>query len=174
MELKPVPSFVSTTQLASQGLGSLRPFIIPALDSLVGDDDEERLLCPVRCLKYYMKRIESYRSTEQKRLIISYRRGMVKDISKQSISCYIKEAILLAYQESDNSITDSLPLIKAHSIRHVATSLNALKFYSLDDVLKAGAWTSPNVFLNHYVQDFSVEALTNLSRLNFVVAGSKF
>ena len=99
---------------------------------------------------------------------------MVKDISKQSISGNIKEAILLAYQESDNSITDSLSLIKAHSIRHVATSLNALRFYSRDDVLKAGAWTSPNVFLSHYVQDFSVVALTSLSRLDFVVAGSKF
>lgn len=174
MELKPVPSFVSKTQLASQGLGSLRPFIIPALDQIAGDDDQERLLCPIRCMKYYLKRIEAYRSIEQKRLIISYRRGMVKDITKQSISCYIKEAILLAYQGSDNALVEGLPLIKAHSIRHVATSLNALKFYSLDDVLKAGAWTSPNVFLSHYVQDFSVEALTNLSRLNFVVAGSKF
>lgn len=43
-------------------------------------------------LEYYLKRIEAYRSTEQKRLLISYRRGMVKDISKQSISDNINRA----------------------------------------------------------------------------------
>ena len=67
MELKPVPSFVSKTQLSSNGLGALKPFFIPALDSLAGDDDKKRLLCPVRCLKYYLKRIEAYRSPEQKK-----------------------------------------------------------------------------------------------------------
>ena len=55
--------------------------------------------------------------------------------------------------------------MKPHSVRHIATSISALRNFSLDDVSKAGAWASPNVFLKHYVQNFSTDALSKLSRL---------
>ena len=175
MELCPSAKFISKTHLsASDGLGVLKPFFIPALDEVAGPDGTERLLCPVRCLKYYLKRTEEFRSAEQQRLFISYRRGMVKDISRPTISSYIKDAILLAYSDTKEKDIKALPLVKAHSVRHVAMSLNALKFYNMDDILRAGAWTTPNVFLSHYVQDFSVDSMSKLSHLNFVVAGSKF
>ena len=171
--LCPSAKFIRKAHLsASDGWGVLRPFFIPALDEVAGSDGTP--LCPVRCLKYYLKRTEGFRSTDQQKLIISYRHGRVKDISRLTISSYIKDAILLAYSDTKQKYIKELPVVKAHSVRHVAMSLNTFKYYNMDDVLRAGAWTTPNVFLSHYVQEFSMDSLSKLSLLNFVMAGSKF
>ena len=92
VEISPVPEFLSKTHMKTNGLGALIPLTISLLDEAVdSEDNEERLLCPVRILEAYLKCSDQYRSPEQKPLFISYRRGTVKDISKQTISCYIKE-----------------------------------------------------------------------------------
>ena len=66
--------------------------------------------------------------------------------------------------------------VKPHSVRHVATSLSALRrIFSLEDVLKAGAFgcVYPNVFIKHYFQSFSTDTMSKLSRLGgFVAAGT--
>ena len=175
IELSPVPEFLSKTHLATAGLGAFKPIALTSLDDFAGPEGkEERLLCPVRALAYYIKRSSEYRTETQEKLFISYRRGMSKDISKQTISSYIKEAIILAYQSSGTEQAGSIH-IKPHSVRHVATSLSALKHYSMEDVLRAGAWTTSNVFLSFYMQDFSTESISKLSRLGgFVAAGTHF
>lgn len=92
------------------------------------------------------------------------------DISTQTVSAYLRDAIALAYSEAKD---DQLKVeFKAHSVRHVATTLSALRYFSMDDVLKAGAWTTPDVFLSFYVQDALVDSMTNLMKLGgFVAAG---
>ena len=63
--------------------------------------------------------------------------------------------------------------IKPHSVRHVATSLSALRNFSLENVLKTGAYASPNVFIKHSVHSFSTDTMSKLSRLGgFVAAGT--
>ena len=173
VEISPVPEFLSKTHVKTNGLGALRQLTVSSLDgALESEDNEERLSCPGRTLEAYLSRSDQYRSPEQKRLFISYHRGTVKDISRQTISVYIKEAVVLAYSDPSQD-TKSPVHVKPHSVRHVATSLSALRNFSLDDVLKAGAWSSPNVFLKHYVQNFSTDALSKLSRLGgFVAAGA--
>ena len=74
--------------------------------------------------------------------------------SRQTISAYIKEAVVLVYLDASLQDTTSPVHIKSHSVRHVATSLSALRNFSLEDVLKTGAWASPYVFIKHYVQSF--------------------
>ena len=76
VELSPVPDFLSKTHVATNGLGAFQPVVLRSLDSAVGQDNsEEKLLCPVRTLSFYLQRSGEYRSPEQKRLFISYRRG---------------------------------------------------------------------------------------------------
>ena len=100
VEISPVPEFLSKTHIKTNGLTALRPLTISSLDEVVdSEDNEERLLWPVRTLEAYLKRSDQYRSPEQKCLFISYRRGTVTDISKQTISCYIKESVVLAYSD---------------------------------------------------------------------------
>ena len=62
-----------------------------------------------------------------------------------TISAYIREAIVLANASAPGKAIPSQ--IKAHSVRQLATSLQALKYFLLDDSLKAWAWTTPNVFI---------------------------
>ena len=152
--------------MKTNGLGALRPLTISLLDEVEdSEDNEERLLCPVRILEAYLKRSDQYRSPEQKPLFISNRRGTVKDILKQTISCYIRESVVLAYSDPSQKDAKSPVHVTPHSVRHIATSISALRSFSLDDVSKAGAWASPNVFLKHFVQNFSTDALSKLSRL---------
>ena len=94
VELIPSPNFISKTQLAAD-VGALRPFTLSSLDELAGPEGkDDKLLCPLRTLCYYLKRYDEYRSSDQKKLIISHRRGMPKDITAHTISTYIKEAIV--------------------------------------------------------------------------------
>ena len=172
VEISLVPSFMSKTHVITNGLGALRPIILSSLEG-GGAENGDHLLCPVCTLDFYMKRSAKYRSPEQKRLIISYRRGFTRDISRQTISAYIKEAVVLAYLDASVQDVSSPVHVKPHSLRHVATSLSALQNFSLEDVLKAGAWASPNVFMKHYAQSFSTDTMSKLSRLGgFVAAGT--
>lgn len=77
----------------------------------------------------------------------------------------------MAHREQDPSSVDQLT-VRPHSVRHIATSLNALRSCSLEELLKAGAWVSPNTFLAHYVQSFSSDKLSKLADLGgFIAAG---
>ena len=106
VEISPVPEFLSKTHVKTNGIGALRPLTISSLDEAVeSEDNEERLFCAVRTLEVYLSRSDQYRSPEQKRLFISYRRGTVKDISRQTVSCYIKEAVVLAYSDPSQKDT---------------------------------------------------------------------
>ena len=55
--------------------------------------------------------------------------------------------------------------MKLHNVRYVATFLSALRTFSLHYVLKAGAWASPNLFLNHYVQSSLIDTVSKMSHL---------
>ena len=86
VEILQVAKFLSKTHMKTNGLGALRSLTMSSFDEIVDlEDNEKRLLCPVRTLKAYMKRSDQYRSPEQKRLFISYRRGTEKDISKHIV-----------------------------------------------------------------------------------------
>ena len=64
------------------------------------------------------------------------------------------------------------PYIKSHSLRHVATSLAALRAGSINEILAAGAWNSANTFVNFYLQDFTTDQMSGLSKMGgFVAAG---
>ena len=65
------PGFLAKTQLPSTA--SL-PFTIPSLSEVCGRDDEDRLLCPVRSLRFYLTRVKSLRGL-RKRLFIPIKGG---------------------------------------------------------------------------------------------------
>ena len=65
------PGFLAKTQLPSTA--SL-PFTIPSLSNVCGSDDEDRFLCPVRSLRFYLQRVKSLRG-HRKRLFIPIKGG---------------------------------------------------------------------------------------------------
>ena len=166
----PGMTFISKTHMKTRGIGALKPVFIPSLPAQAADIQDDELVCPVRCMKQYLLVSDAFRSPSQERLFIPWTPGIVKDLKPQTISSYLKQAVVLAYQAVQPAMLDSFQ-IRPHSVRHVATSLAALKHYNLDDVLLAGSWVSNNAFISNYLQDYSVNTITGLKELGGFIAG---
>ncbi len=104
------------------------------------------LLCPVRALRIYVDRTQSFRSSDQ--LFVCFG-GQQKGraVSKQRLAHWIVEAIVLAYQAR------CLPCplgVRAHSTRGVASSWALARGASIADICKAAGWATPNTFARFY------------------------
>ncbi len=104
------------------------------------------LLCPVRALRIYVDRMQSFRTSDQ--LFVCFG-GQQKGraVSKQRLAHWIVEAIVLAYQAR------RLPCplgVRAHSTRGVASSWALARGASIADICKAAGWATPNTFARFY------------------------
>ncbi len=104
------------------------------------------LLCPVRALRIYVDRTQSFRTSDQ--LFVCFG-GQQKGraVSKQRLAHWIVEAIVLAYQAR------CLPCplgVRAHSTRGVASSWALAWGASIADICKAAGWATPNTFARFY------------------------
>ena len=77
----------------------------------------------------------------------------------------MKEAILIAYEQKGRDMGDGGVHVKAHLVRHVATSLSALKRFSMKDALKAFSLAS--VF---WISVLWTDSMSQLSRLGGFMA----
>ncbi len=104
------------------------------------------LLCPVRALRQYTDRTQSFRTSEQ--LFVCYggqQKG--KAVSKQRMAHWIVDAITLAYEAQGVPC----PLrLRAHSTRGVASSWALARGASLSDICRAAGWENPNTFARFY------------------------
>ena len=86
VSMYPSASFLSKNQLARDGPGSVAPVVIPALGPTLDSSlREDRTLCPVRALKYYMKATSQLRDNKEL-VFVSFKKGFSKDISPSTIS----------------------------------------------------------------------------------------
>ena len=168
--LKPHPRFLSKTHLSNVGTPALGVVSIPALPC---SGDSPSALCPVRTLRQYLEVTDTFRSSTQKALFMSYVRSFDRDISPQTVSNYLKQTIIAAYKDVE-SLTDDAIMhdlnIKAHQVRHVAHSLGQLGQLSLSDIIRTGGWSTPNTFIKHYLQPLSNEAVDKLHSVGSFVA----
>ncbi len=104
------------------------------------------LLCPVRALRVYVDRTQSFRTSDQ--LFVCFggqQKG--KAVSKQRLAHWIVEAIVLAYQ----AWRLPCPLgVRAHSTRGVASSWALARGASIADICRAVGWAAPNTFARFY------------------------
>ena len=124
------------------------PALAPTLDSSLKED---RSLCPVRALRYYLDKTKDLR--DQKELVfVSFKKNFNKDISPSTISSWINQTVLLCYQLSDQ---ESLTLhqVKAHDVRAFAASKAFQGGVSLEQILSACHWKSHNTFTQFYLKD---------------------
>ena len=99
----------------------LAPVVIPALaPSLDRSLKEDRSLCPVRALRYYLDRTKDLRKGKDL-VFVSFRTSFQKDIVPATISSWIKQTVMLCYQLSDEE-SHSLHQIRAHDVRAFAAS----------------------------------------------------
>ncbi|MCS5643737.1 MAG: hypothetical protein NZ807_10805 [Dehalococcoidia bacterium] len=163
------PHFLAKTQKPSDSSTALGNVRIPALAPSV-DEASDRSLCPVRALKYYLKRTEALR-TETRKLFLCSGSGTAKEASKDTISRWIKVLI----KEAHASITEEdarLVRCRVHELRALATSLLFSATHSLQAVMEAACWRNHNTFSHFYLRDIT---LTNgeLSSIGPIVAGQR-
>ena len=80
------PRFLSKNQLALDGLASVVPVVIPALAPTLDKSlSENRSLCPVRALRYYLDRTKDLRQGKDL-VFVSSRKGFQKDIVPATVS----------------------------------------------------------------------------------------
>ena len=152
VSLYPSPSFLAKNHLAKEGPECVAPVVIPALAPTLDKSlKEDRSLCPVRALCYYLDKTQDLR-TGKELVFVSFKQGFNKDISPATISSWIKQTVVLCYDLSDQ---DSLTLhqVKAHDVRAFAASKAFQGGISLDQILAACHWKSHNTFTQFYLKD---------------------
>ncbi len=104
------------------------------------------LLCPVRALRHYVDRTQSFRTSDQ--LFVCHGdRQKGNAVSKQRMAHWIVDAITLAYQAQGVPCPFRL---RAHSKRSVASSWALARGASLTDICRAAGWATPNTFARFY------------------------
>ena len=164
----PSPAFLAKNQLATTGPESIKPVVIPALSNLVDDSMPEDLsLCPVRALRIYLDRTKTLRKGKNL-LFISLREGYSRDISRITISQWIKQTVQTCYQLADDT-DQQVAQIRAHDVRAMAASLAFKGGVSLEQILGSCYWRSHNTFTSFYLKDLCWEN-ENLLKLGPIVA----
>ena len=151
VSLYPSPSFLFKNQLARDGPASVAPVVIPALAPTLDKSLlEDKSLCPVRALRYYLDRTKNLR--EGKDLVfVSFRKGLQKDIVPATISSWVKQTVLLCYQLSDQNLHQ----VRAHDVGAFAASQAFQGGVSLDQILSACHWKAHNTFTQSYLKDLA-------------------
>ena len=170
VSLYPSPSFLSKNQLARKGLAAVAPVVIPALaPSLDRSLKEDKSLCPVRALRYYLDRTKDLR-TGKDLVFVSLRKSFQKDIVPATISSWIKQTVL-CYQLSDDE-AQTIHQVRAHDVWAFAASKAFQGGVSLDQILSACHWKAHNTFTQFYLKDLAW-ADSELYHLGPVVAAQQ-
>ena len=171
VSLYPSPSFLSKNQLARDGPASVALVIIPALAPTLDKSlSEDRSLCPVRALRYYLDRTKDLRKGKEL-VFVSFRKGFQKDNVPATISSWIKQTVFLCYQLSDQD-AQVLNQVRAHDVRAFAASQAFQGGVSLEQILSACHWKAHNTFAQFYLKDLAW-ADSELYHLGPVVAAQQ-
>ena len=170
VSLSTIPGFVAKNQKTLTGPLGRRCFSVPALSGTLSDGmEKDLLLCPVRSLKEYINRTKEFRRGRH-RLFLPCLPTSDKDITKNTISAWLKKTIKAAYHKSA-STPPIYGKVSAHEIRAWATSAPLWHSASVEDVISAGYWASSNTFSSYYLRDVQSD-LQGLHQLGpFVAAG---
>ena len=127
-----------------------------------------------RALTIYLDRTANFRKhSGAKKLLVSCYPKQVGDISAQTISRHIRDAVPLAYMAASKD-RDLLQIhnVKAHDLRALSTSLALKRSVAIEDILSAANWKTPTTFSSHYLRDLSFQS-DDLYRLGPLVAAGQ-
>ena len=146
--------FIAKNQLAREDSQSVSLVTIPALTTIVDRQfKEDRTLCPVRALRYYLDRTKDLRGSRSL-LFISFKKGHTSDIRPAKLSSWLKQTILLCYKQADQQALD-LVQVKVHDIRAFAASKAFYGGVSVEKIMQACHWKAHNTFTNFYLKDLT-------------------
>lgn len=108
-----------------------------SLRSVLGPDDRDIFLCPVRALRSYLARTKSFRRAKR-RLFVSFNPKYCSDVAKGTVSRWFLDLIKLAYARSLVRLPDNP--IRAHELRAISSSLAVVKGVPLVKVMASAFW----------------------------------
>ena len=168
--LFPSSDFIAKNQLAREGSQSVSPMTIPALATIVGRQfKEDRTLC--QGLRYYLDQTKDLRGSRSL-LFISFKKGHTSDIRPATLSSWLKQTILLCYNQADQQALD-LVQVKAHDIRAFVASKGFYGGVSVDQIMLACHWKAHNTFTNFYLKDLTWSDNDNNMYLGPVVVAAQ-
>ena len=142
--------------------------MIPNLARICKREHQDRLLCPIRALKFYLKMTKLYHQNRT-RLFLPIKGK--QDISKSSVSRWISYTIKLAYRKLTRKDFPFLK-IKAHEVRALSSSWAFFDKVPLIEILKAAVWNQSSTFAKFCLRDMS-QQLQNPSRFGTNCGGPK-
>ena len=117
------------------------PIIIPSLARTCKREQLDRLLCPIRALKFYLKMTSSYYQRQLRYLeSFGFKMGIY--------------TIKLAYRKLINRDISFLK-IKAHEVRALSSSWAFFDKVPLDEILKVAVRNHSSMFAKFYLRDTS-------------------
>ena len=146
--------FIAKTQVPGDSSTAYAPIVIPALTNLVGQDDPDNLLCPLRALECYLRKTSPSRPHCPRLFVSSYCKVKHKNVTKNTISLWIRSVIRSAYQSAPDSDL-KLWKVSSHEVRALATSLLFKHNNSLKQVMSAASWRSNSTFASFYLRDIN-------------------
>ena len=148
VSLLPEPGFLVKNQLPMQAPEWIT---VPGIAHL-NPTEPEKMLCPVRQLKLYIRDSERIRGGRQ-RMFIHWNRS-IRDIMRSHISRWIVETVKEAYTQADRQYDR----VTAHEVRALSASWAYNCQVALPDILSAAFWRSSGVFQNSYLRDMACVA----------------
>ena len=126
---------------------------------------EELSVCPVRCLKAYIKRTAKVPGRPSS-LFISPKNNS-QALSKNAISFFLRD--LISRYGTLESFEGPRP--RAHSVRSMATSIAFKKNCPVPRILEAASWRTNSVFTTFYLKEVTFERGDIFSLSPCVAAG---
>ena len=148
VSLLPEPGFLAKNQLLTQAPEWIT---VPRIAHL-NPTEPERMFCPVRQMKLYIRDSERIRGGRQ-RMFIHWNRS-IRDIMRSHISRWIVETVKEAYTQADRQYD----CVTAHEVRALSASWAYNCQVALPDILAAAFWRSSGVFQNSYLRDMACVA----------------
>jgi integrase len=152
MFLFPNVGFLPKTAAAAEAAKrTFTPIHLLALSHGLTHDDPDAFFCPVRAYQLYLKRTKSFRG-DRTELFISIQEKRKTSLAVNTLTGWVKRLISDIYQTAHPE-TKRRHSIRPHDVRSLATSLAEASGASLDDIMKAGMWTSHNTFTSFYLTE---------------------
>ncbi len=145
--------FLAKNQKSTDSASKIKPIVVPSLSDYLGEDlvnTDDRLLCPVRALKFYLDKTKSLRKGDRKKLFLSFFPNKTQDIHKNTVSGWLKQCVTFGYSHHNKEIPKG---IKAHQVRGVSASWAWRGGISMDKIMDACFWKSHNTFTSYYLKD---------------------
>lgn len=136
--LIPDPSFLTKNETISFTPGEI---YLPSISSASSISEDKRV-CPVRALKWYLEKTKLIRTSERLFLIP---RSPFNPASKDTLSRWLVK-LITPHSSPDDPV-------HAHQLRAHASSKAWFSGVSLDNILRAAAWKTPSTFVACYLSD---------------------